>query len=48
MKNLASPLGIDMQTIYKSVVPFVVLEIIGLIVIMAFPDIALWLVDRMM
>lgn len=48
MKNLASPLGIDMQTIYRSVVPFVVLEIVGLILIMAIPDIALWLVDKMM
>ena len=48
MKNLASPLGIDMQTIYKSVVPFVVLEIVGLILIMIFPKIALFLVDKMM
>ncbi len=48
MKNLAAPLGIGMQTIYRSVVPFVVLEIIGLILIMAFPEITLWLVDKMM
>ena len=48
MKNLAGPLGIDMQTIYNSVVPFVVLDIVGLILIMIFPGIALWLVDKMM
>jgi tripartite ATP-independent transporter DctM subunit len=48
MKSLASPLGIDMQTIYKSVIPFVFLEIIGLILIMIFPDIALFLIDKMM
>jgi len=47
MKNLASPLGIDMTTIYRSVVPFVVLDIIGLILIMLFPDIPLWLVGQM-
>jgi len=47
MKNLASPLGIDMTTIYRSVIPFVVLDIVGLILIMLFPDIALWLVGQM-
>lgn len=48
MKNLAGPLGVDMKTIYSSVIPFVFLEIIGLIIIMVFPDVALWLVNRMM
>jgi len=47
MKNLAAPLGINMQAIYRSVVPFVGLEIIGLILVMIFPGIALWLIERM-
>ncbi len=48
MKNLAAPLGIGMKIIYRSVIPFVILEIIGLVTIMIFPEIALWLVTRMM
>lgn len=47
MKALAEPLGIKMPTIYRSAVPFVILEIIGLIIIMLFPDIALYLVKYM-
>ncbi len=48
MRNLAKPFGVGMQTIYRSVIPFVILEIIGLILIMVFPQIALWLVGKMM
>jgi tripartite ATP-independent transporter DctM subunit len=48
MKTLAQPMGIKMNTIYRSVIPFVLLEIVGLALIMIFPEIALWLVGKMM
>ncbi len=47
MKALAEPMGIKMSTIYRSAIPFVILEIIGLIIIMLFPQIALFLVEQM-
>ena len=42
MKGVA-PAGIRMQQIYRGVVPFVVLQLIGLGLVLAFPAIALWL-----
>ncbi len=42
MKGVVPP-GITMGDIYKSVIPFVGLQAIGLITIMIFPQIALWL-----
>ena len=42
MKGVVPP-GITMGDIYKSVGPFVVLQAIGLIIVMLFPQIALWL-----
>ena len=36
------PEGITMGDIYRSVVPFVILQGIGLIIIMVFPQIVLW------
>jgi len=42
MKAMAPP-EISLMDIYKSIVPFVILMGIGLAVIMAFPQIALWL-----
>jgi TRAP-type mannitol/chloroaromatic compound transport system permease large subunit len=42
MKGVVPP-GITMGDIYKSVGPFVVLQGIGLIIVMLFPQIALWL-----
>ncbi len=47
MRALAGPLGVKMKTIYQSVIPFVIVEIIGLGIIMLFPQIALFLVERM-
>jgi tripartite ATP-independent transporter DctM subunit len=47
MKGLAGPLGISMQQIYRSIVPFVILEIIGLAIIMAFPSLVLWIPQKM-
>jgi tripartite ATP-independent transporter DctM subunit len=42
MKSIV-PEGITMGDIYRSVVPFVLLQMLGLILVMAFPQIALWL-----
>ena len=37
------PKGITMTDIYRSIVPFVILQGIGLIIVIIFPEIALWL-----
>ena len=42
MKGVAPP-EVRIQQIYKGIIPFVLLQLIGLGLIMAFPDIALWL-----
>ncbi len=42
MKAVA-PKGVKIQQIYKGIIPFVILQLIGLALVMAFPDIALWL-----
>ena len=42
MKGVAPP-EVKLQQIYKGIVPFVVLQLIGLTMIITFPDIALWL-----
>jgi tripartite ATP-independent transporter DctM subunit len=44
MKAMAPP-EISLMDIYKSIIPFVVLMAIGLGIIMAFPQIAIWLPD---
>ncbi len=42
MKAIAPP-GITMVHIYRSVVPFVILQAVGLAIVVIFPEIALWL-----
>lgn len=42
MKGVA-PKSIKIQDIYKGVMPFIFIQIIGLVAVMAFPAIALWL-----
>ena len=42
MKGVAPP-EVKLQQIYKGIIPFVLLQLIGLGAIMAFPEIALWL-----
>jgi tripartite ATP-independent transporter DctM subunit len=37
------PKGITMTDIYRSIVPFVILQGIGLVIVIIFPEIALWL-----
>ncbi|MCW2308121.1 TRAP transporter large permease [Rhodobium gokarnense] len=41
MKGVAPP-EVKIQQIYKGIVPFVALQVIGLILVMIFPEIALW------
>jgi len=43
-----TPPGITIRDIYKSITPFVMLEIIGLVLLMVFPQIVLWLPQTMM
>lgn len=47
MKGLAGPMGVSMQEIYRSIIPFVLLEILSMAIIMVFPQIALWLPQKM-
>jgi len=42
MKGVA-PKGVTMGDIYRSIIPFVGLQMVGLIIIMIFPQLALWL-----
>ncbi len=42
MKGVAPP-EVKIQQVYKGIIPFVLLQLAGLGLIMAFPDIALWL-----
>ncbi len=42
MKGVAPP-EVKIQQIYKGIVPFVIIQLIGLGLVVAFPDIALWL-----
>ncbi len=42
MKGVAPP-EVKIQQIYRGIIPFVILQLIGLSLVMAFPDIALWL-----
>jgi len=37
------PQGITMSTIYRGIVPFVVLQLVGLLLVLTFPSLALWL-----
>ncbi len=46
MKGVA-PEGVKMQHIYAGIVPFVLLQILGLALVMAWPEIALWLPAQM-
>jgi TRAP-type mannitol/chloroaromatic compound transport system permease large subunit len=42
MKGTVPP-GVTMAHIYRGIVPFVILQVIGLALTIAFPDLALWL-----
>ena len=38
-----APKNIKIQQIYRGIIPFVILQLIGLGLVMVFPEIALWL-----
>ena len=42
MKGIA-PKEIKIQSIYKGIIPFVILQALGVVTVLAFPDVALWL-----
>ncbi len=42
MKGVAPP-GVTIQHIYRGIIPFVILQLIGLAFVLAFPAVALWL-----
>ena len=42
LKGVAPP-NVKIQMIYKGIIPFVVLQLIGLFLVIRFPEIALWL-----
>ena len=45
LKGIA-PKEIKIQSIYRGIIPFVMLQLLALILVMAFPDMALWLMRR--
>jgi tripartite ATP-independent transporter DctM subunit len=47
LKGVA-PKSIKIQAIYKGVIPFVLIQLVGLGLIAAFPEIAMWLPDRLL
>ncbi len=47
MKGAAPP-NVKIQQIYKGIVPFVGLQLIGLTLVMAFPEIAMWLPNKIL
>ena len=42
MKGIA-PREIKIQSIYKGIIPFVILQALGVVTVMIWPDVALWL-----
>ena len=42
----SAPAGVRMQDIYRGIIPFVILQIIGLLLVALWPKIALWLPHR--
>ncbi len=47
MKGVAPP-EVKMQDIYKGIIPFVILQMIGLSFILAFPELSLWLPNKLL
>ncbi len=47
MKGVAPP-GLKMIEVYRGIIPFVMLQLIGLAAVMAFPAIAMWLPNKLL
>ncbi|RMF68624.1 MAG: TRAP transporter large permease subunit [Alphaproteobacteria bacterium] len=43
----SAPAGVRMQDIYRGIIPFVILQILGLLLVTLWPQIALWLPHRL-
>ena len=39
----AAPPEVELRHIYRGIIPFVVLQLVGLVLILLFPQLALWL-----
>ena len=48
MKSIVEPMGFGMEDVYRSIAPFFFLEILGLVIVMIFPQLCLWLPSTMM
>jgi len=48
MKSIVEPMGYRMEDVYRSIIPFFFLELVGLAIVMIFPELALWLPGTMM
>ena len=47
LPNVQPPI-VTIQTIYKGIIPFVLLQLLGLALVIKFPEIALWLPSRIL
>ena len=47
LRGIAPP-EITLRHMYKGVVPFLVIQVIALLIVMAFPQTALWLPDQLL
>ena len=47
MKGVA-PAEVKMQDIYRGIIPFVILQLIGMGTVLLWPEIALWLPETML
>jgi tripartite ATP-independent transporter DctM subunit len=48
MKSIVEPMGFGMEDVYRSIAPFFFLEVLGLVIVMIFPQLCLWLPSTMM
>jgi tripartite ATP-independent transporter DctM subunit len=48
MKSIVEPMGFGMEDVYRSIAPFFFLEMLGLVIVMIFPQLCLWLPSTMM
>ena len=47
MKSIIEPMGFRMEDVYRSIAPFFFLEMLGLAIVMIFPQLSLWLPSTM-
>jgi tripartite ATP-independent transporter DctM subunit len=48
MKSIVEPMGFGMEDVYRSIAPFFFLEVLGLVIVMIFPQLCMWLPSTMM